>query len=283
MTPRSPIDRAAGFSLIELLVATAITVGVGSIVFQLFHQNERVFRDEAVRIEMQQTARMVLSQIGDDIRIAGQSVPPALSDVVLPGSTGHRLNLRAGISTTESIVTTPLPITVVSGTSVTLKVENTSGFSTGRQIFVWNDAGWIRASVDSVSGSAKTIRMTPSTGSASSMRFDSPLIIGLDEAIAVYLDPATNTVRRTTSSNTTNATSPGWAPSNELATNVIGLDFLYFDNAGRPLIPDTPQNQANVAAIEARVRVRPAALLAGNSQPVYTLSLTAHPRNLRYR
>src|SRR5438552_2599315 len=101
-----PFSRGdSGFSLVEVLVATAITIGIGSIVFQLFHQNERIFRDEAVLMEMQQTARMVVSQIGDDIRIAGQGVPPELGEVVLPGSSGQRLNLRAGFSTTESIVT----------------------------------------------------------------------------------------------------------------------------------------------------------------------------------
>ncbi len=275
--------RAAGFSLIELLVATAITVGVGSIVFQLFHQNERMFRDEAVRIEMQQTARMVLSQIADDIRIAGQSVPPGLSDVILAGSTGHRLNMRAGISAIESIVTTPLPITVAAGNSITLKVESTIGFSAARQIFLWNAVGWVRATVDSVSGSAKTVRMTPSTGGASSVSFDSPPVIGLDEATTVYLDTATNTVRRATASNTSNATSPAWGPSNELATNVVGLDFLYFDSAGQLLMPDTPQNQASVSVIEARVQVRSAVVLADKTRPVFTLSVTAQPRNLRYR
>lgn len=280
----SPRQRAPrGFSLIEVLVATAITVGVGSIVFQLFHQNERIFRDEALRVEMQQTARMVISQIGDDIRIAGQSVPSALGDVVLPGSTAHRLNLRAGFSTTESIVTTPPPISVVLGSSITLKVENTSGFSVGKQVFVWNDAGWLRATVDSVSGSAKSVRMTPSVGSGTPLQFDTPPVIGLDEAIAVFLDTSTNTVRRTTSSNTTNVTSPAWGPSNDLATNVIGLDFLYFDNAGHSLIPDTPQNRAGIATIETRVRARPAALLAGGTLPIYTLSVTAQPRNLHYR
>jgi len=273
----------AGFSLIEVLVATAITVGVGSIVFQLFQQNERVFRDEALQTEMQQTARMVVSQIGDDIRIAGQSVPPAPGDVVLPGSTQQRLNLRVGLSTTESIVTTALPISASLGSSITLKVENTSGFSTGKQIFVWNTPNWLRATVDSVSGSARTVRMTPSVGSGPSMQFTTPPIMGLDEAIAVYLDAAAHTVRRTTSANTSNTANPVWAPANELATNVMGLDFIYFDNAGNALIPDTPVNRAKIASIEARVQVRTAAVLASGTQPVYSLSVRAQPRNLRYR
>jgi prepilin-type N-terminal cleavage/methylation domain-containing protein len=272
-----------GFSLIEVLVATAITVGVGSIVFQLFHQNERIFRDEAVRVEMQQTARLVVSQIGDDIRIAGQGIPPALGDVVLPGSSGQRLNIRTGFSTTETIVTTAPPVIVTLGTPLTLKVENTSGFSTGKHIFIWNAAGWLRANVDSVSGSAKTIALTPSAGSGPSVQFDTPPTVGLDEAIALYLDSATSSVRRTTSTNTTDPGNPVWAPANEIATNVSGLDFLYFDRAGAPLIPDTPENRTKIASIEARVRIRPAAPVAGGTQPVFSLSVRAQPRNLQYR
>src|SRR6187399_792470 len=59
-------SRQSAFSLLETLVATAITVGIGAVAFQLFHQNERLFRDQAVILEMQQGARVVVSQIGDD-------------------------------------------------------------------------------------------------------------------------------------------------------------------------------------------------------------------------
>jgi prepilin-type N-terminal cleavage/methylation domain-containing protein len=267
-----------GFSLIEVLIATAITIGVGAIVFQLFHQNERIFRDEALRTEMQQTARMIVSQIGDDIRIAGQSVPPEIGEIVLPGSGEQRLNLRAGFSATESIVTTPLPVSLVAGTSITLGVESTTGFSTGRQIYLWNGPNWIRATLDSVSGSAKTVRLTPS-GAASPIEFTTSPMIAPDEAIAVYREASTDTVRRTTANNTTNASSPAWAPANELATNVIGLKFLYYDAAGAPVAPDTPVERARIASIETRVRVRTAAAVAGGAQPVYSLSVRFHPRN----
>ena len=64
-----------GFSLIELLMAMAITMGIGMVVFQLFYQNERVFRDQNLIVEMQQNARAVASQISEEIRMAGQGVP----------------------------------------------------------------------------------------------------------------------------------------------------------------------------------------------------------------
>jgi hypothetical protein len=115
------------------------------------------------------------------------------------------------------------------------------------------------------------------------VQFDTAPIIGLDEAVTLYIDAAASTVRRATSSNTTSTANPVWGPANEVATNVIGLDFLYFDNAGQALIPSTTQKRASIATIEARVRVRSAAALADGTQPVYSLSITAQPRNLLYK
>ena len=267
-----------GFSLVEVLIATTITIGVGALVFQLFHQNERIFREENTLMEMQQTVRMVVSQIGDDIRIAGQSVPPGISDIVLPGSSGHRLNLRAGFSGTESIVTTSLPLAIDTGIAITIGVESVAGFSTGRQVYVWNGPDFLRALVGSVSGSAKTIRLTPTSG----MEFSTPPLIAPDEAIAIYRD-GTNTVRRTTSTNTTNPSSPLWAPANELATNVTALSFLYYDAAGAPVTPDTAENRVTISSIEARVQVRAAAAVGSGTLTVYSLSVRFHSRNLQYR
>ena len=266
-----------GFSLVEVLIAMAITVGVGAIVFQLFHQNERLFLDETVREEMQQTARMVISQVGDDIRIAGQGIPPALGDVILPGSNGQRLNLRAGFSATESLITTPPPITVVVGSPITLKVQSTSGFSAGKQVLLWNTDCWLRATVSSVSGSALSLSLLPTAGSAPTVQFGTAPVIGLDEAVALYFDNTTHSVRRTTSSNTTNLANPPWAPANDVGTNVTRLDFLYFDAQGNALTASTPQSRAAISSIEARVGVRAA------SQPETSLYLRVYPRNLQYR
>ena len=65
----------SGFSLVELMFAMTITLGIGLIVFQMFLQNENVFRDQTSLLEMQQSARAVASMIADDVRLAGQGVP----------------------------------------------------------------------------------------------------------------------------------------------------------------------------------------------------------------
>src|SRR5215471_18995540 len=105
-----------GFSLIELLMALIISFTVCLMTFQLFHQNERAVRDQTLIIEMQQTARVVASQIADEVRMAGQGVPAyassfdtSLSEAVAPilgTSTSSRIDFRAGLSNVETVTTT---------------------------------------------------------------------------------------------------------------------------------------------------------------------------------
>ena len=84
-----------------------------------------------------------------------------------------------------------------------------------------------------------------------------PPALSLDEAVSIYRDAATNTVRRTTATNTENLSRPAWAPANELAANVSELTFEYFDVEGRQVIPDTAANRTRVTLIEVRVTVDP--------------------------
>src|SRR5262245_9424498 len=109
-----------GFSLIELLVAMSVALLLASMMFHLFHQNERVIRDQTLIMEMQQTARIVASQIDDEIRMAGQGVPiyAAAFDanpseavaVILESSTSSRIDFRASLSNTETAVAITGPI-----------------------------------------------------------------------------------------------------------------------------------------------------------------------------
>ena len=272
-----------GFSLLETLLATAIAIGLSAVAFQLFHQNERIFRDQLLILEMQQGARVIVSQAGDDIRMAGQSVPPGLSEVILPGSGDSRLNLRTSFSATESVVVSGMPLPVTGGSAVTVVVDSTTGFANGRQAFLWADQSWARATINSVSNAARSIRLTPSTVSSSPLEFVVPPAISLDEAVALFWDSTTKTVRRTTGTNTENPASPSWAPANELVANVLALSFLYFDAADLPVIPDSPERRAMVTSVEARVIMRASASLSDGSRPTFALSTRAVVRNARLR
>src|SRR6266850_7755567 len=106
------MSRCKGFSLIELLMAMVITLLLSTMLFQLFNENERVIRDQTLTMEMQQTARVVASQIADEVRMAGQGVPiyasqfdnaPAEAVAAIIGtSSSNRVDFRAGLSNTET-------------------------------------------------------------------------------------------------------------------------------------------------------------------------------------
>src|SRR5205814_6599518 len=98
-------------------------------------------------MEMQQTARVVISQIADEVRMAGQSVPvfAATFDsspseptaVFLATSTSNRIDFRAGLSNVETSVTTPGPIDLSIGALRTLSIADSSGFVTGKFVYIW--------------------------------------------------------------------------------------------------------------------------------------------------
>src|SRR5215831_16044099 len=172
----------SGFSLIEMLFAMTILLAVGMMVSSLFQRNAIVVRDQTLIMEMQQTARIVISQIADEVRMAGQGVPvfagmfdaaPAEAAVpFLKTSTSSRIDFRAGLSNIETVVTTPAPIDVTIGGSRTLAVADGSGVTPGKFVYLWGPGTgswtWVRSQV--LSSSAASMTMLPAqTGSAATL------------------------------------------------------------------------------------------------------------------
>jgi prepilin-type N-terminal cleavage/methylation domain-containing protein len=265
-------NRRSGFSLIETLVAVSITACLAAICFHLFHQNERIFRDHSLILEMQQTARVVVSQVADDIRLAGQGLPYDVPEVILPGSGRARLNIRTSTSAVESVVLSPPSTPVDSLVPLTLPVDSTAGLFSGRQAYLWNDEGWARSTIDAVSGSARTIRLTPTSVSRIPLHFTTAPAISPDEAAAIYWEPVAMTIRRTTSTNTEDPSSPLWGPANELATNVTDLSYLYFDSENTEVVPATAELRARIVAVEVRVTVRTTAAVSDGTRRFFSLS-----------
>src|SRR3954469_10843900 len=143
-----------GFTLLEILVSISITLIIGVAVFQIFQQNERLFNDQNILTEMQQSARAAVFQAADEIRRAGQGVPtysetysdtPSEDSIaILSGSNATRINFRAGLAPADSVVIIPSPIAFSVGNSVTVTVDDASvlynavgGGPTGRFVYVW--------------------------------------------------------------------------------------------------------------------------------------------------
>src|SRR5215471_11208821 len=126
-----------GFTLLEILISISITMVIGVAIFQLFQQNEHVFNDQNLTMEMQQAARAAVFQAVDEIRMAGQGVPlyaetysevPSEETVaILYGSDSTRINFRAGLAPAEASVIAPGAISFLIGNSMTVTVSDAAG------------------------------------------------------------------------------------------------------------------------------------------------------------
>jgi hypothetical protein len=303
------------------MLALAITLGIGFIVFQLFTQNEAVFRDQNLIAEMHQNGRVVLMQITDEIRMAGQGVPLYGSTfdntedegtaVVLNGSDSTHLYIRAGVSGVESTVTSNAPIDLVLGNTRTVSVGNAVVFfqalgrlpASGRFAYVWGPSGregygWVRAELMAIEPATSTITLTPRQGGTAGrmagadgvpnttddvFRFVSAPVISLEEVIAFYID--SGTVRRTTAASMALQTLPAWAPSAEIGQNFESLTFRYFDRRnGEITLPlSNLAIRLTVAHIGVSAVARTSEILSNGTTGRLALSAGAIPRTLRIR
>jgi len=297
-----------GFTLLEILVSISITLVLGAAVFQLFQQNERVFSDQNLVTEMQQAARAGIFQAADEIRMAGQGVPiyaqsygEAPSEetvVILSGSSSTRINLRVSLSPAESFVTLPRPVALTVGNTSTVTVDDATGLydavgggPAGRFVYFWGDSSttgwqWSRALIRSIAPSSRNVNVTavssgPAGVAGGAVQYPDAPAISLEEAVALFYDNSTGSVRRTTATNMTDPVHPVWSPANELVSNVRLLHFDYFDHFGNSINPDSLTERVSVASVEIRLAVQTAQDLRNKSRPVFALSVRTNIRSSR--
>jgi prepilin-type N-terminal cleavage/methylation domain-containing protein len=286
---------SGGFSLIELLIALSIVLITGMMTFQLFRENERVIRDQNLIMEMQQTARVVISQIADEVRMAGQSVPvfattfdasPSEATAAFLGtSASDRIDFRAGLSNGETVVTTAAPIDVSVGVFRTLGIQDSSGLMAGKFVYIWGPStaswGWARAQLTSVTSTTIAFIPQQTGGSSTTVHFTAAPTVFLEEAVSIYLNAGS--VRRATASDFSNPANPTWNPSNEIGRSVTALSFEYYDAGGNPVLPSLLGNRTSISRVDIHLTVQTTAALANGHVATYSLALRTIPRNVRIR
>jgi prepilin-type N-terminal cleavage/methylation domain-containing protein len=288
-------ERPTGFSLIEVLVALSIGLCLTTMVFQLFHQNERVIRDQTLIMEMQQTARIVASQIADEIRMAGQGVPIYASTfdtvpseavaVILESSNASRIDFRAGLSNVETSTdggSMDFDIDV----SQSLSVRSTSGFSSGKFVYVSGTAtgsawSWMRAEVTAVSSTTLTLIPRNTGTTNATIHFAAAPGVSLEEAVSIYL--SSGSVRRAVAGNMSNPSSPAWSAANEIGKNFTDLTFRYYDDNGTAVQPASLSDRMRITRVDIQLTVAVAAPLSNGRRPTYSLELRTIPRNIGVR
>jgi hypothetical protein len=287
------MERSRGFSLIELLLAMGVTMTLAAMTFHLFHHNERVVRDQTLIMEMQQTARIVASQIADEIRMAGQGVPVYASRldatpteaaaVFLSSSNASRIDFRAGLSNVETAAAGGASDFTL-GMTRTLGVASGTGFLAGRFAYVIGPSSggawtWLRAEVTGVASTTLTLTPRNNGTGASSVHFASFPSVAQEEAISIYLSGGS--IRRATATDFTNAAAPLWSAANEIGRHCTGLVFTYYDAAGNALTPTSLPNRLAIARVDVSVTVQTASPLSNGSRPRYSLAVRTIPRNVR--
>lgn len=81
-----------GFSLLEMLVATSITIGLTGTIFYFFRQSQDTFVVESAKTEMNQNFRAALDLMARDIQAAGAGIPFFLGPVAAKDGGGTNAN-----------------------------------------------------------------------------------------------------------------------------------------------------------------------------------------------
>jgi prepilin-type N-terminal cleavage/methylation domain-containing protein len=157
---RPRVERSAGFTLVELLVALGVAAVMLTSAVQLVSTQTRIARRHSFDLESQQAARSSLDSMTRDIRLAGACLPTDGEFTALDGSdspTGDSITIRTGLADANmACIVTSLTVLAPNG-SDTATVGSSAGFRAGMLGYVRhpNGAGQI-VSIAAVSGATIT-------------------------------------------------------------------------------------------------------------------------------
>ncbi|MEK6299302.1 MAG: prepilin-type N-terminal cleavage/methylation domain-containing protein [Acidobacteriota bacterium] len=148
---------AEGFSLIELMIATAVLLVVMSTGLSFFSRSQVVYTNERITLDMVQDMRTVFDRFTNEIRMAGSGLPAPRG--VIEGSP-TTLIVRGDFNNIGTIITSVSPITA-SGATATIPVGTTARFVAGQTISLINNLTGISAlaKITAVDSAAKTIKV----------------------------------------------------------------------------------------------------------------------------
>jgi hypothetical protein len=252
---RAHDQRAEGFSLAEVLIATAITTGVTAIACALVIAEQTAWRADSARVDLQQRARVAADVLGRSLLEAGAgpqrgpSRGPLLRVIapVLPRRIGARgaeapdvfqssaiSLLRAREDAEHGRLVTP-----VAAGAAALEIAPASvcdlpscGFSEGQQLLLHDWTGnYDIFTVTDASGSTLAVR--PTDGSGIGYAAGSPVVA--IESTTFYLERAGGVLRKY----------DGDATDMPLLDDVVAMEVEYYGSARPPVWPRPSAGSAN--------------------------------------
>lgn len=294
MDRNPPLSDSSGFSLLELMLAMVITLGIGLIVFQMFIQNEQVFRDQNMVLEMEQSVRAVADMINDELRMAGQGVPAFAASqndetveavqTIMNGSNASTIVFRSSINNGFAEPQGSPPFTYLVGVPAVVSLDDISPLAgaTGSNIFLWGPSGeswtWVRAAVGTMDTVNDLMVVVPTQMSASGGTVDAVPYLSMEEGTAFTLD-GTN-VRRGTVTSFATLTAPTISYET-IGENFTALTFTYYDGLNNVVTPSTLAVRASVRRVDFTVAAQTEEPLASNGEArTYAITMSTFPRNV---
>lgn len=277
-----------GFTMLELMVATACLLAALSAALWFFSRGQGVFNNERVTLDMVQDVRTAFDRFTNEIRMAGAGLP-GYHGVVSGSST--TLIVRGDFTNVETIVTST---SAISGG--TLPVSTTNGFAVGQTVSLLDTDGPTAgasavARITAVDPVASTITLNVAdmmsiTSGAQFSDFGPGCIINVVERRTYsVLTSGDNKgcITRTAAYEDTQTAGTVIQAQETIARNLltpdgsVGLNFTYMDAADNvlPFDPDTGLVDATkVAKVQVTLQARTSTQDSTNG--LYrTLNLTA--------
>jgi hypothetical protein len=225
--PLRPLSGEAGFSLLELLIASLLSVVVVGGVLTMLVGVEDVHRDTQELIDAQQMARLSLDQMTRDIQLAGVGLvwllPPF--PLIVPRADGG-IDIRHNQGNITAILSVDM-----GGPNDALMVDSAVGFEPGQQIAVYDAMGSVDL-VDVVSVDLGANRIVHSGATKAYLTADGTAVARV-EMISYFtqnIGGVVTLVRQETN-----------AAAQPVATRVQALNIAYWDDSV-PAVAFVPAN-----------------------------------------
>ncbi len=235
-----------GFTVIELMIATAMLLIVLSAGLTFFSRSQVTYTNERATLDMVQDMRTVFDRFTNEIRMAGAGLP--YQQGVIEGS-ATKLVVRGDFNEITTIITSTGDITITE-TTATFPVGTTTGFAAGQTISLLNNTSGhsILAKITAIDATNKTITLDVSDSSPISAgvtidEFSAGAIINVIERRTYsIITTGSNKGCITRTITYENTVTPGGVIQAEeiIAKNVldandnVGLTFTYLKGNGDP-------------------------------------------------
>ena len=220
-----------GLTLIELLIAMAMSVVVLGTTIFTYTKQEKVLRTETDKTHLRGLGRLAMEELAKDIRLAGYGFPP-----------GQGINEATATSITYFANTDDIQTMAaadVTAGDTTLTVRDDSGFSDTDNLVIFNLRNLPDWEVSQVSGTPAGNVITINGGTTNGYQADQNIVIHQYHTIAYTYDAGNSLITETYDGG-------GAIP---LIANVSNLTFNYYDENGAALATPMNAGDANLANI----------------------------------